>query len=258
MTMSSTAVITGASFGIGYELAKLFARDGINLVLTARSQDKLKATQQALANQFNIKVFIYSGDLSHPSFIEDLVQYIQDQELTVDYLVNNAGFGMMGAFSEVEWRQDATMIDLNVRALTHLTKLLLPSMIANGKGRVLNVASQAAFQAGPLMSVYYATKHYVLAFSEGLAEEVADKGITVTAFCPGPVETDFKDHAGMDKSLLFRLPFVKKPDEVAAYAYKKMQKGKRIAIPGLYNQFSVFMVRFLPRKLAARLAKSLH
>ncbi len=256
--MAGTALITGASYGIGYELARLFANDGINLVLTARSSDKLETAKESLRQEYAIEVETFPGDLSEAQTIDNLYHEIEQKGLAIDYLVNNAGLGSVGAFSELSWEKEATMIDLNIRALTHLTKLFLPGMIARNRGRILNVASTAAFQPGPLMSVYYATKHYVLAFSEGLDEELNKEPVTVTTLCPGPVKTGFQDNAEMGNIRLFRLPGVKTPDQVALYGYTHMQKGKRLAIPGFNNKFTAFMTRFLPRSWAMKVAKSLH
>ncbi len=256
--MAETALITGASYGIGYELAKLFARDHVNLFITARSQDKLTLVKEELQSEYHITVNCFPCDLTKPETVEALYQATRDKEITIDYLINNAGFGLLGAFNENPWEKEATMIDLNIRALTHLTKLFLPDMENQNHGKILNVASLAAFQPGPLMAVYYATKHYVLAFSEGLAEELSGTGISVTTLCPGPVKTGFPEKAEMGDSRLFRLPGVKNPDQVADYAYKQMKRGKRIAVPGFNNQLSAFLVRFLPSKWLAKVAKQLH
>ena len=149
-------------------------------------------------------------------------------------------------------------MNFNITALTHLTKLFLPQVIEHGFGRIMNVASTAAFQPGPKMAVYYASKHYVLAFSEALDEELKGTGVTVTTLCPGPVRTRFQESAEMGNAKLFKLPIVKHADEVAAYGYQKLRKGKRLAIPGVMNQMNIFMLRFLPRKIVSALVKKVH
>lgn len=256
--MQETALITGASYGIGYALARCFAKDQVNLVITARNADKLASVKAELVAEYGIEVTTFAGDLSASATVEQLVQMVKDKDLTITYLVNNAGLGLTGAFRETAWVKEANMIDLNVRSLTHLTKLMLPDMLNSGKGRILNVASSAAFQPGPLMNVYYATKHYVLAFSEGLAEELKQEPVTVTALCPGPVKTGFQENAETGNIMLFRLPGVKTPDDVARYGYKQMARGKRVAIPGLPLKLNAFFLRFMPRKWVTPLVKQLH
>src|SRR6202795_3291921 len=192
---TKTALITGASFGIGHELAGIFAREGYNLVLVARTADKLRQLASDLEKTHGTRSLILAGDLSSPG----AAAYIHDQttraELAVDVLVNNAGFGQFGLFAENDLEECLQQIQLNITTLTHLTRLYLPDMLSRKSGRILNVASTAAFQAGPLMAVYYATKAYVLHFSEAIANELEGTGVTVTCLCPGPTSTEFQERA---------------------------------------------------------------
>ena len=183
--MKETALITGASSGIGLDLARLFAKDGHDVVLVARSEGKLREIAAELERDFGMTAHVIVADLAKPDAPQTLVAQLP---VDVDVLVNNAGFGVLGPFVETDLAKELEMIQVNVVALTHLTKLLLPPMVARRRGRVLNVASTAAFQPGPLMAVYYATKAYVLSFSEAIADELRDSGVTVTALCPGPTE----------------------------------------------------------------------
>src|SRR5712691_8172351 len=200
-----TALITGASFGIGQELAGIFAREGYNLVLVARTADKLRQLASELEKAHGTRSLILASDLAAPG----AAAYIHDQttraDITVDVLVNNAGFGQFGLFAENDLEECLQQIQLNVTTLTHLTRLYLPEMVARKSGRILNVASTAAFQPGPLMAVYYATKAYVLHFSEAIAEELRHSGVTVTALCPGPTETGFAAAADVGATRLFTM-----------------------------------------------------
>jgi len=245
--MQQTSLITGASSGIGLELARVMARNGINLVLTARREERLNQLKKELENQYSVRVHFIPLDLAKPESPQQLYNFCQKEELNIDILINNAGIGDYGLFQKNEWEKTATMIDLNMKSLTHLTRLFLPDMIQRKNGRIMNVASTASFQPGPLMSVYYATKHYVLAFSEALANEVAEHNVTVTALCPGPTKSEFQETANMQKSkLVDRLPM---PDsaEVAEYGYRAMVNGKRVAVHGVMNKIMAKAVSFLPR-----------
>ncbi len=248
-----TALITGASSGIGLELARLFAADGWRLALVARSTDKLKELEREFLNAFKTETRVISADLGRPAGAREVVAALDGAP--VDALVNTAGYGLYGAFSETPADKELGMIQLNVVALTELTKLLLPAMIARGSGRVLNVASTAAFQPGPLMAVYYATKAYVLSFSEAIAEELASTGVTVTALCPGPTKTGFQAGAAMEDSKLVRGREIMDSKTVARAGYAAMMKGKRVVIPGAMNKVLAQSVRFLPRSTVTRAVK---
>ncbi|HAB34251.1 MAG TPA: NAD(P)-dependent oxidoreductase [Exiguobacterium sp.] len=242
--LRKTALITGASGGIGLDLAVLAARDGFDCVLIARNEKKLKELQQVLEKRYQIKVYVFAADLSLSDSVDHLVQYLEEQELTVDLLFNNAGFATSGRFAEIDPTEDINSIQVNIVALTDLTKRLLPGMVERGFGRIMNVASVAAFMPGPYMSVYYATKAYVLSFSEALATEVDGSGVSVTCLCPGPTDTNFFDRANIT------LPFKSMPSHLVAFAgYRGMLKGRRVVVPGVSNRAMVSLSRLLPRRL---------
>jgi len=249
-----TALITGASAGIGREFAHRFARDGHNCVLLARSEDALHDLADTLTSTHGVDAHVLPADLSDPGVTDEIVAELQERDLTVDVLVNNAGFGARGQFAELDAQQQVDMIQVNVTALTHLTRHLLPSMLERNRGGVLNVASTAAFQPGPYMSVYYATKAYVLSFSEGLAGEVADTNVTVTCLAPGPTETAFMDRADMHGTALFENASKMTPETVAKTGYDAFCQGRALVVPGWPNKIGVFMVRFTPRPVARRVA----
>lgn len=255
--MSRTALITGASGGIGCELAKLFARDGYNLVLVARSEAKLAAIQKGLQKAYPITVTVLAKDLIDPSAPQEIYDTLMSQGITVDALVNNAGFGMFGAFSGTDWHKEYAMIELNIAALVHMTKLFVKDMLPRKRGKILNLSSIAAFEPGPLMSVYYASKAFVLSFSEALAEELRGSGITVTALCPGPTNTGFAGAAALHDSE-FASSFQKvSAKQVAVYGYKAMRQGKAVAIHGTKNKLTAFAVRLVPRSLVRRVVHSI-
>src|SRR5581483_3923576 len=238
------------SSGIGEELARLFAADGYRLVLVARSTDKLNELAREFLNAFKTETRVISADLGRPGAAAEIAAQLDGAP--VDVLVNNAGFGLFGAFAETPIDKELNMIQLNVVALTHLTKLLLPAMLARKSGRVLNVASTAAFQPGPLMAVYYATKAFVLSLSEALAEELRGSGVTVTALCPGPTKTGFQAGAAMEESKLVRGKDIMDCKTVARIGYAALMKGKRVVIPGARNKMLAQSVRFLPRSTVTR------
>ncbi|HEY1252703.1 MAG TPA: SDR family oxidoreductase [Thermoanaerobaculia bacterium] len=250
-----TALVTGASSGIGLELATLFARDRHDLVLVARSRDRLDAIARGLGEEYGVSVTILVRDLADPASPDAIARDLAERGLDVDSLVNNAGFGVYGPFAETPIEKELEMIRVNVTAPTHLTKLLLPGMRARRRGRILNVASTAAFQPGPLMAVYYATKAYVLSFTEALANELDGSGITVTALCPGPTITEFQKNAGVAQTRLFRSMLVMNAPEVARAGYDGMLRGKRIVIPGAGNRVLVEALRVSPRRLVTAVAR---
>ena len=248
------ALITGASMGIGKELAKVFAADGRDVVLVARSEDKLQALGQELESAHGITAHVVPADLTDPAAPASIFAALESKGVELDYLVNNAGFGASGAFAELSLEWQLEMVQVNVNALMALSHMALQGMIARGKGRILNIASTAGFQPGPGMAVYFATKSFVLLFSEAVADEVRNTGVTVTAHCPGATATPFTDTAGNGSSLLFKLGAAP-ADKVARHAYRSMMKGKAVAIEGLMNWLTAFSVRFSPRALATTIAR---
>jgi short-subunit dehydrogenase len=251
------ALITGASSGIGYEFANLFAKDGANIVITARNEKKLLNIKNMIEKEYNVKVFTISKDLVKTESPEEIYEQLKRENISIDILVNNAGFGYLGYFSDTDLGRQIDMIRLNVLSLVKLTGLLLPSMIEKGYGKILNVASIAGFQGMPHHSIYSATKAFVLIFSESITRELEDKGITVTCLCPGPTDTNFFETAGI-KSIVFRRFRLMSAREVAKVGFNAIKKNKTIAIPGLKNKLIVFLERFIPRIVIAKLAGKLH
>ena len=250
-----TALITGASGGIGYELAKLFAKDHYNLVLVARSSDKLNQVASQLRQQFGFNVKTMAVDLAQDQAVTILFEQLKGEKLEVDVLVNNAGFGVFGEFAEMPEEEILGQVQLNVVALTHLTRLFLPAMIERRQGKIMNVASTAAFQPGPLMAVYYATKAYVLSFSEALANEVAGTGVVVSCFCPGATETGFQKRAGIENSRLFKKIGAMNVETVARDGYRGLMAGKTLVISGTRNRLVAESVRFAPRKWVTAMSR---
>lgn len=251
-----TALVTGASKGIGRELCRLFAADGHDLILVARSADAMEAQAAELREAHGIAVRVEAVDLIDPAARKELCARLSDVE--VDVLVNNAGFGSNGAFCELDVDRELNQVALNVGALTELTGRLLPGMVARGRGHVLNIASTAGFQPGPYMSVYFATKAFVITFTEGIAYELRGTGVTATVHCPGATATEFAAAAGNDKTKLFTAGSVASAEDVAAHAYRAMWAGKPLAIHGFMNWFGAFMTRFGPRTLSAKVAAGLN
>jgi short-subunit dehydrogenase len=254
--LKNATLITGASSGIGLEFAKIFARHGHNLILVARSEETLKSLKEHLEKNFGVDVKILVQDLKYYNAPQAIYDAVKLDNINVNILVNNAGFGTYGKFSDTNLEAELEMIQVNITALTHLTKLFLKDMITHNTGRVLNVASTASFQPGPLMAVYFASKSYVLSFSEALAEELSNTKIKITALCPGPTQTNFQKSANIDDGKLFgnKDPTAK---EVAEYGYDAMIQGKRVAVYGLKNKFLVQTTRFTPRNVITRIVKKM-
>ncbi|MEA5112241.1 putative oxidoreductase [bioreactor metagenome] len=257
-TSNGYALITGSSGGIGFDLAVLMASRGHNLILTARSEEKITNLARQLSKTHSIEAVAFAADLSVENDREKLLEFIRNNNYHIEILINNAGYGDLGPFEHADWDKTHQMIQLNITALTHLTRVLVPGMRKVKSGRILNVASVAAFMPGPLMSVYYASKAYVLSFSEALAEELRGSGITVTTLCPGPVATGFQDRAAFKDPALMKILKPATPAEVAEYGYKALIKGKRLAIHGLMNRFMIFSLRFSPRRMVLEMVKRLH
>jgi short-subunit dehydrogenase len=250
----STALITGASGGIGYELAKLFARDHHNLVLVARSADKLAQVATEL-QAHGVTVKTIALDLAAPPAPKFLFDQLQRDGVVVDILINNAGFGAFGEFGQMPEQEILGQIDLNITALTQLTRLFLPLMLQRRSGRIMNVASTAAFQPGPLMAVYYATKAYVLSFSEAITNELRGSGVTLTCFCPGATHTGFAKRAGTEKSRLFKQLGAMNAERVALDGYRAVMEGRGVAISGAHNWIVAQSTRFAPRKMVTAISR---
>ena len=250
---ATTVLITGASGGIGYELAKLFARDGHNLVLVARSADKLGQVATELRVR-GVTVKTIALDLAAPPAPKFLFDQLQREGVVVDILVNNAGYGVYGDFAQMPEPEILGQLDLNIRALTELTRLFLPLMLARRSGRIMNVASTAGFQPGPLMAVYYATKAYVISFSEAIANELRNSGVTVTCFCPGATHTGFAARAGVEKSRLFKVGAMS-AQKVALDGYRAVMEGRTLAISGTRNWLVAQSTRFAPRKMVTAISR---
>lgn len=250
-----TALITGASGGIGYELAKLFAQDHYNLVLVARSTEKLNQLADELRTQHGIRVTVVPVDLGDTAAPKFLFDQLRRERIDVDILVNNAGFGVFGEFAQMPEAEILDQIQLNITALTRLTRLFLAPMIERGAGRIMNVASTAAFQPGPLMAVYYASKAYVLSFSEALANELRGSAVTVSCFCPGATNTGFAKRAGLEGSRLFKQIGAMNVAAVARDGYRGLMAGRTLVISGMHNWLVAESVRFAPRKLVTAVSR---
>jgi len=257
MSSRPVALVTGASAGIGRELAKVLAREGHDLVLVARRQAELEELAGTLKEQYGAAAQVVAADLAVPDAAAKVLAEV-GPDPRIDVLVNNAGFGGHGAFASRDRDSDLRMVAVNITALTDLTKLVLPGMVARGRGRVLNVASTAAFQPGPFMAVYYASKAYVLSLSEALAEELSGTGVTVTCLCPGVTDTEFHAVAGTDAQPLTQGMLSMSAASVAEAGYKAMMRGKRVEIPGLHNKFGAQSVRFAPRGVVLKIVRRLH
>lgn len=245
----TVVLITGASSGIGYEFCRLFARNGYHLAIVARNKKKLEAIASGLRKEYGVDVFSFPCDLADETAPVELDRRLKQKKLLVDILINNAGFGVYGPFSETSVEKELAMIRVNIVSLTHLTKLILPGMIGRKSGKILNVASTTAFQPGPLMAVYYASKAYVLSFSEALAAETCETGVTISALCPGATRTQFQQRAGIGQLRFLNSFLVMDAATVADAGYHGLMKGTRVIIPGFSNKISSQAHRFLSRKL---------
>jgi short-subunit dehydrogenase len=255
--VKQTACVTGASSGIGLQLAKVFAEHGHPVVLLARSTEKLEQLAQELRSRSNVRADVIATDLRQPSAPAHIAEELRRRNLTVDILVNNAGFGLRGPYAELDLQQQLDMIQVNITAMAHLTRLLLPGMIQRNAGGVMNVASTAAFQAGPHMAIYYATKAFVLSFTEALHEEVAGTNLRVTCLCPGPTHTGFAATARMEGVKLFKSG-AQSAELVARVGYAAIQRNRAIAISGFKNQIGAFATRLTSRAVARKFAMTLN
>jgi len=253
--MSQTALITGASSGIGLELAKLFAQDKYDLVLVARNEEKLNELAKDLESKYQIKTKVLVFDLTKDDSPQLIFAELQKEKIEIDVLINNAGFGTYGDFKDNNLTTELEMIKLNISSLVEMTKLFLEPMIVRKSGKIMQVASTAAFQPGPHMAVYYATKSFVLHFSEAVAEEIKNTNVNITTLCPGPTTTNFQKVSNIEFPESLK---VMSAEEVAKIGYKALQKNKSsVVITGLRNKLFAFSVRFLPRKLVTKIVASL-
>ncbi|GAA4281475.1 SDR family NAD(P)-dependent oxidoreductase [Gaetbulibacter aestuarii] len=255
--MTKTALITGAASGLGYEFSKLLANDGHNLILIDIDADNLKKVRVELEKSYDIAVKLLVKDLSQPNVAAEIKDALDDQ--VIDVLINNAGFGLFGSFHNTDWKRELDMLHLHIITSTHLTKLILDDMVSRNSGKILNISSLAAFQPGPLMAIYYASKSYLLSFSEAIANELKGTGVTVTVLCPGPTKTAFQQvvsEQAADESSENKIDFnMASSSEVAEYGYKAMLKGKTVAIPGILNKFLASLHRFVTRGAAANIVR---
>ena len=252
-----TALITGASVGLGRELAKLFATDGHDLVLVARRKDKLDQLAAELGQAHGVRATVLASDLTDAAAPAALVEKVGAAGIEVEFLVNNAGFGSNGAFHELDEKRELDMIQVNVTALVQLTRRLLPAMVARKSGRILNIGSTAGFVPGPFMADYYATKAYVISFTEAIAFELRGTGVTATVLCPGATATEFAAVAGSDKSSLFKSG-VADAVSVARHGYRAMMAGRVVAIPGARNKVLIQSLRVSPRAAIRSIAAGLN
>jgi short-subunit dehydrogenase len=257
MSNRPVALVTGASAGIGRDLAMILAREGHNLVLVARREPELTALAAELKEKHGADSRVVTADLAKARAVAGILKEL-GPDAVVDVLVNNAGFGGHGAFYKRPLDEDLRMLAVNVTALTDLTRRVLPGMVERRRGRILNVASTAAFQPGPFMAVYYASKAYVLSFSEALAEELRGTGVTVTCLCPGVTKTEFQQVAGVEDIALTAGPLAMTSQAVAEAAYKGLERGKRLVVPGVHNKVGVSSVRVSPRGVILKVVRRLH
>lgn len=250
----TTALITGASSGIGYELAKVFARNGHNLIFVARNEQTLNQLADELRARFGVTVKIIIKDLTVITAAQEIVDELRQEAVSVDILVNNAGFDVYGNFYETDLTRELQMIQVNLLTLTQLTKLLVGDMVKRKYGKILNLGSIGSFIPSPLNAVYSATKAYVLSFSEAIAEELQGSGVTATCLCPGPTRTEFQQRAQMGDVRLLKYGMMN-ADTIAQLGYRALMEGRRVVIPGLYNQFQILLLRFLPRVVIVKLSK---
>lgn len=251
--MKNAVLISGPTSGIGFEMAKIFSEKGFNLILVGRNKERLEKISRELENE-KCKCEIVVADLSDSKIHKKIFEQTKNHE--VEILVNNAGFGLYGEFLETDLEKEIEMIQVNIVALTTLTKLFLPQMVQRKRGKILNVASTAAFQAGPLMAVYYATKTYVLHFSEAISEELIGSGVSVTALCPGPTESGFQKEANMDSSIeVLQKRNLMDAKSVARIGYNALMKNKVIEVAGFRNKLTSELVRIIPRSMTRKIVK---
>ena len=253
----SYALVTGASSGMGYEYAKLFAKDGKNIVVLARSQDKLEGLKRDLEKQHGTKVMVLVKDLADPKAPQEVFSGLEKEGINVDVLVNNAGFDVYGKFQDTDWKKEAEMIQVNIIALTQLTKLFVKKMLEKKSGKILNISSTVGLMPCPWSSVYSGTKHYVLGFSNAIAHELKGTGVSVTCFCPGNTKTLFFERAGAEDAKANKRRIQQMDAATAArHAYRALEKGKTTATAGLLYSLMMFGIRLVPRNLVCSISNS--
>lgn len=253
--VKKTALVTGAASGLGLELSILLAKDSFDLILIDINQENLQQAKEQIKAENDIDIMLLVKDLSQSNIAEKIFQEINETQ--IDVLINNAGFGLFGTFSDTNWERESQMLNLHIITTTHLTKLLLKGMVDRGSGRILNMSSLAAFQPGPLMALYYASKAYILSFSEAIANELKGTGVTVTVLCPGQTNTSFQSvvsNSSSENKIGFNIAC---PKSVALYGYKAMMKGKTVAIPGRLNKFLSTIHRFVTRGMATKIVRNI-
>jgi len=257
--MNKTALVTGAASGLGYELSLLLADDAYNLILVDVDGSKLNDVKSEIKKTYDCNVDILVKDLGKPNVAVEILEDIEHR--AIDVLVNNAGFGLFGTFNDTEWERELEMLYVHIITSTHLTKLILKGMVKRDSGKILNISSLAAFQPGPLMSVYYASKSYLLSFSEAIANELKGTGVSITVLCPGPTRTSFQEvvsENASDNVSENKISFnMANPSKVATYGYNAMQKGKTVAIPGFLNKFLANIHRFVTRRMATKIIRTI-
>ena len=254
----TTALVTGASSGIGLEFAKLLASKNYNLIIIARNEEKLNSLKKELESKHGIQVIVKAKDLSKPEVAREIYDDLHKQNIKISLLINNAGFGEHGHFLNTSWQKESDMIQVNITSLMRLTKVFLEDMVAQGAGRILNVASVAAFMPGPFMATYFATKAFVLSFSEAIANELKGTGVTVTALCPGPTESGFQATANVEETNLVKGKKLPSSKKVAEFGYKALMRGKTVAVHGFMNRLQVFGVRFIPRSIVRAIVRKVN
>ena len=250
-----TALVTGAASGLGFELALLLAKDTYNLILIDIDSEKLHKAKTNILNNYDTKIDVIVKDLSKVNVAQEVYAKISNNQ--IDVVVNNAGFGLFGTFYDTDWERESEMLHLHILTTTHLIKLILPDMVKRGSGKILNLSSLAAFQPGPLMALYYASKAYLLSFSQAISNELKGTGVSVTVLCPGPTKTGFQDvvsDGGNENKIGFNMAC---PKQVAAYGYKAMHKGKVVAVPGLFNKFLSNLPRVLTRNRTTTIVRKI-
>jgi len=255
---NKTTLITGASAGIGYEFAKLFAKEGYNLLISARNETKLNEISNEIKNKHNVKVKVLPKDLSKQNAAEEIFNELKSEKIVVDILVNNAGFGLFDNYWNIDHNKERDMLQVNIIALAELTNLFAKDMLNRGGGKILNVASIAAFQPGPIMAGYYASKAFVLRFSQAIDFEMRRKGVQVSTLCPGPTLTEFQVRAKMEDINLFKKGFTMSPAKVAKTGYRGLMKGKSVIITGKMNRIIAISSKVSPGKVSMKIVDWLH